>query len=91
MNSRWSHRAASSITWLETSSDVPVGGQPVEHLPQVTAQHRVQAHRRLVEDQQVRAAEQRDGKAHPGKLAAGVGANEAAFQARRGRGTRPWR
>ena len=66
-----SQRSASSITWLETSSVVPRRGEPAERRPEVPAQHRVEADRRLVEDQQLGLAEQRRGKRDPGALAAG--------------------
>ena len=45
-------------------------GEPVEQRPEVAAQHRVEPDGRLVEDEQVRAAEQRDGEAGPRALAA---------------------
>ena len=53
ISSSRSQRSASSITWLDTSTAAPAVGQPVEERPQVAAQHRVEADRRLVEHQQV--------------------------------------
>ena len=46
-------------------------GQPVEHRPQVAAQHRVEADGGLVEHEQLRLAEQRDRQGGPRLLAAG--------------------
>ena len=46
-------------------------GQGVELRPQVGAQHRVQADRPLVENQEVGLADQGAGQRHPGALAAG--------------------
>ena len=40
-------------------------GEPVEELPQVAAQHRVEPDGRLVEHQQLGLADQRDGEARP--------------------------
>ena len=65
-------------------------GKPVEHLPQIAAEYRVQAHGRLVEHQHVGAAEQGDGEAHPGELAAGERAGHAALEPRQAEvGDRP--
>ena len=47
-----------------------VVGEPVEQRPEVAAQHRVEPDGRLVEDEQLGAAEQRDREAGPGALAA---------------------
>ena len=58
----------------------PVGGQAVKQRPQVAAQHRVKAHRRLVEDEQVGTAEQRDRQADAGELAAGERADQPPVQ-----------
>ena len=54
-----------------------VAGEPVEQVPQVAAQHRVEPHGRLVEDQQVGPAEQRDRQRDPRALPAGQGADGA--------------
>ena len=64
ISSSRSHRAASSITWLETSSVAPVVAQPAEERPQVAAQHRVEADGRLVQHEQLRRAEQRARERH---------------------------
>ena len=46
-------------------------GEPVEQLPEIAAQHRIEADRRLVQHQQVGRAEQRRGQRHAGALSAG--------------------
>ena len=60
-------------------------GEPVEERPQVAAQHRVEADGRLVEHQHVGVAEQRDGEAGPGALAAAEVADHLVAVARPGR------
>ena len=50
------------MTWLETSSVLPALRELVEELPQVAAEQRVEADGRLVEDEQVGTAEERDGE-----------------------------
>ena len=57
-----SHRTASSMTWLETSTVGPVVRERVEQVPQVAPQHRVEPHRRLVEHEHLGLAEQRAGE-----------------------------
>ena len=64
------------MTWLETKTAVPAVGEPVEQRPEVLAQDRVEADRRLVEHQQVGRAEQRDGEAGPAALAAAEPADD---------------
>ena len=71
ISSTLSQRAASSITWLETSSVIPLSGSPAEHRPQVLAEHRIEPDGGLVEEQQPRRAQQRNGQADPGALPAG--------------------
>ena len=56
----------------------PAVGDPVEQLPQVAAQHRVQADGRLVEHQQVRRTQQGDGQAGAAALPAGQPADHLA-------------
>ena len=65
-----SQRAASSITWLETSSVVPAVGEPVEEVPQIAPQHRVQSDRRLVKNEELRVVEQRGRERDASPLAA---------------------
>ena len=50
---------------------LPGRSQVVEETPQGPPQHRVQAHRRLIEDQQIRVGDQRAGQRDPGELASG--------------------
>jgi hypothetical protein len=50
-------------------------GQVAEELPEVAAQHRVEPDRRLVQHEQLGAAEQGCGEGDPGALAAGQGAH----------------
>ena len=76
ISSSRSQRAASSITWLETSSVAPVGGEPVEERPQVAAQDGVEADGRLVEHEQLWPAEQRARERDARALAAGQRADE---------------
>ena len=53
----------------------------MEHRPQVPAQDRVKAHRRLVQHQQVRIAKQGHGKVGPSELTARERADQTAFEA----------
>ena len=64
-----------------------VVGEPVEHRPQVAPQHRVETDRRLVEDQQLGAAEQRHRERDPRPLATGEPARRPGRGP--GRGRRP--
>ena len=73
-----SHRSASSITWLETISVVAAVGEPVEQVPEVAAKQRVEADGRLVEDEQLRLAEERVGERDPCPLAAREPRDDAA-------------
>ena len=72
-----SQRSASSMTWLETSSVAPRVGEAVEELPEVAAEHRVEADGRLVEDEQLRVAEQRGRERDARALAAGEARDDA--------------
>ena len=85
ISSSRSQRAASSMTWLLTSSVAPAGGQAAEQLPQVAAQHRVEPDGRLVEHQQLGLAEQGRGERDPGLLAAGEPADAGRRRGCRGR------
>ena len=49
----------------------PTGGQAPEELPEVASQHRVEAHGRLVEDEDLGITDERAGKADAGLLPAG--------------------
>ena len=58
------------MTWLDTRTAAPASASRWNSCPQVAAQHRVEADGRLVEDEQVGVAEQRDGQAGAGALTA---------------------
>ena len=88
ISSSRSQREASSITWLDTSTRGPRLGEAVEGPPQLDAQHRVEADRGLVEDEQVGLAEQGDGQRHPGPLSAREPADDAGPRGRRARRSR---
>ena len=60
-----SHAAASSITWLETSSVVPPSASPWNVAHSSRAQHRVEADGRLVEHEQLRARRAAPPRARP--------------------------
>ena len=66
------------MTWLETSRLVPRVREPVEQLPELDAQHGVEADGRLVEHEQFGGAEQRGGERDPAALAARERADELA-------------
>ena len=55
----------------------PVGGERAEHLPEVAAQHRVEADGRLVEHEQLRAADERRRKRDARALTAGQPVDDA--------------
>ena len=56
--------------------------QPVEEVPEVPPQHRVEPDRRLVEHEEVRPSQQRDRERHAGELAAGQRAHDPLLEAR---------
>ena len=74
ISSSRSHRAASSMTWLLTSSVVPPAASRRNSVPEVAAQHGVEAHGGLVEHQHLgrRPAARRQARpGPPGRRTAG--------------------
>ena len=65
-----SQRSASSMTWLLTTSVVPVRGELAEVAPELDTQGGVDAHGRLVEEEDGRLVDQRAGQRQPAAHAA---------------------
>ena len=85
MTTRSTRPSSSFSAWEESSTVVPPPAQRGEHLVELLAHRRVEAARRLVEQQRPRDAEQRLGQAEALAHALGVGADRARRAAWPGR------
>ena len=63
--------SASSMKWVVRKTVLPEAGEVPDHLPGVAPGVRVEARRRLVEEQQLPVADQREREVEPPLLATG--------------------
>ena len=80
--------ATSARTWLETKNGLPLRGEPPQELAQPANALRIEPVRGLVEDQELRVAEERGGEAETLAHAERIGLHAALRGARRARRAR---